>query len=326
MASCSLNSEQQNSSDSISSDSISSDSNSSNSSENEHAHSFSDAYSYDDTYHWHECSGCNEIADKAEHVFGDWIVDKQPTEKEKGERHKDCTVCDYSIHEEMDKLEHVHKAGEAVEENIVPATCLTDGSYYLVTYCVDCENELSREFNIVPALGHDWDAASYTWNADYSKCTAERMCKRDNSHEESEVVNSTYSVLNDPTCEEDSIVRYSAVFANSVFETQNKDIVIEPATGHLYGQPTYEWDSDYSSCIARRICQNDPSHVESETISSKYQIITPAGVSTDGLGRYIAAFKNYAFEQQTHDIVIYATGSIDKLTFVLAYDETSYEV
>ena len=47
-----------------------------------------------------------------------------------------------------------HKAGEAVIENEVAATCTTDGSYDSVVYCVYCDKELSRETVKVSAPGH----------------------------------------------------------------------------------------------------------------------------------------------------------------------------
>ena len=49
---------------------------------------------------------------------------------------------------------HVHTPGTPVEENVVPASCLEDGSYDLVTYCSTCNQELDRESKTTPALGH----------------------------------------------------------------------------------------------------------------------------------------------------------------------------
>ena len=48
-----------------------------------------------------------------------------------------------------------HTEGEAVEENIVAATCTEGGSYDEVVYCTVCEEEISRETKTVDALGHD---------------------------------------------------------------------------------------------------------------------------------------------------------------------------
>lgn len=51
---------------------------------------------------------------------------------------------------------HVHHAGEAVQENVVAATCEESGSYDLVTYCTECQEEISREHKTTDALGHDY--------------------------------------------------------------------------------------------------------------------------------------------------------------------------
>lgn len=50
---------------------------------------------------------------------------------------------------------HHHIAGESVKENIIEPTCTQDGSYDLVTYCIDDYQEMSREHVVIPALGHD---------------------------------------------------------------------------------------------------------------------------------------------------------------------------
>ena len=40
-------------------------------------------------------------------------------------------------------------AGAPVEENVVPATCWVDGKKDIVTYCVNCGDELSRQKHVV---------------------------------------------------------------------------------------------------------------------------------------------------------------------------------
>lgn len=73
-----------------------------------HEHNFSSVWSSDETHHWHKCNGCDEIKDKSEHVFGEWVIDDQPTETKKGKRHHRCNICYYVAYEEMDVVEHVH--------------------------------------------------------------------------------------------------------------------------------------------------------------------------------------------------------------------------
>ena len=59
-----------------------------------HEHSFKTTWSKDDTYHWHDCTGCDEVSDKAKHTFVDTIV--EPTTSKGGYTEHKCTVCNYS--------------------------------------------------------------------------------------------------------------------------------------------------------------------------------------------------------------------------------------
>ena len=52
-----------------------------------------------------------------------------------------------------------HTPGEAKEEKRVESTCAAAGSYDMVTYCTVCEDELSRETNVIEALPHTPKAA-----------------------------------------------------------------------------------------------------------------------------------------------------------------------
>ena len=71
----------------------------------EHVHTPSE-WKSDETSHWHTCSGCDEILDKANHTFGDWVETKPATCTDKGERIKTCTVCNYVVKEEIPILGH----------------------------------------------------------------------------------------------------------------------------------------------------------------------------------------------------------------------------
>ena len=55
---------------------------------------------------------------------------------------------------------------------------------------------------------------------------------------------------------------------------------------HKWGEATYVWATDYSSCTAERVCLTDSTHVETETNSSTYQIVSEPKCETAGLGRY----------------------------------------
>ncbi|MDO4193985.1 MAG: hypothetical protein Q4D24_11825, partial [Erysipelotrichaceae bacterium] len=68
--------------------------------------------------------------------------------------------------------------------------------------------------------------------------------------------------------------------------------------------PTYEWSEDNSTVTATRICENDASHKETETVETVYSIKTEATHETAGIGVYTAKFENEAFEDQTIEVVI----------------------
>ena len=122
-----------------------------------HEHTFNDSWNFDETYHWHDAScGHDAVSGKGMHNFGDWVIIEEATEYNNGSRYKICSVCGFKATESIDKLEHVHKPGEAKEENRNEATCTQDGSYDLVTYCYECNKELFREHKTIPALGHNY--------------------------------------------------------------------------------------------------------------------------------------------------------------------------
>ena len=77
-------------------------------------HTPKDEWKSDETHHWHECVGCS-------------------TEK-----------VGYAE----------HTPAEAVKEKEVAATCAKEGSYELVVYCSECEEEISREAKTVEKLEH----------------------------------------------------------------------------------------------------------------------------------------------------------------------------
>ena len=73
-----------------------------------HTHNFSNSWSKDDTYHWHACSGCSEKEDKEYHQYGDWVITKEASEQEEGQKHRECSVCHYKEVAAINKLEHTH--------------------------------------------------------------------------------------------------------------------------------------------------------------------------------------------------------------------------
>jgi len=68
-------------------------------------HSWDEAYSYDSTSHWHECTRCDEINDKEDHISDGGVVTTPATEEETGLKTYSCTVC-----------------GTVIKTEVIPAT------------------------------------------------------------------------------------------------------------------------------------------------------------------------------------------------------------
>ena len=90
-----------------------------------HTHSWSSTWSKDANYHWKKCTDntCNEVNNKAQHTFGDWIIDNyaeimhdasgnQDIVTKVGNKHRVCSVCQYSEtathNDEAPLAEHTH--------------------------------------------------------------------------------------------------------------------------------------------------------------------------------------------------------------------------
>jgi len=114
-----------------------------------------------------------------------------------------------------------HTESETATASIAttPATCLNTG---LAVYTASFTNTAFATqvvSKVLPALSHDWDAPSYEWNADSTRCTATRYCRRDANHIEQEIA--VADIATTPaSCTADGMEVRTASFANSAFSEQ----------------------------------------------------------------------------------------------------------
>ena len=114
-------------------------------------------------------------------------------------------ICTHSgCSEILDKAEHF--GGTAICEN--KAVCSVCGVAY------------------GEKLGHDWGEVKYTWTSD-NTCKAERVCKHDSAHIESETVTATGTTITVATCKEKGKMKYTATFVNTAFAMQEKEVDID---------------------------------------------------------------------------------------------------
>ena len=94
------------------------------------------------------CTVCGYIESKgvsaAGHVWdSDYTIDKQPDCTNEGSRSIHCSKCD-AVKDSETIPSLGHTSGAPVHENVVAATCTSNGSYEAVTYCEVCKAEIQR--------------------------------------------------------------------------------------------------------------------------------------------------------------------------------------
>ena len=159
----------------------------------EHTHSYGSEWKNDADNHWHECS-CGDKKDTAAHTAGEWIIDTPATATTDGSKHKECTVCGYTMATETIPAtgggEHTHSYGSEWKNDAdnhwhecscgdkkdtaahtagewiidTPATATTDGSKH--KECTVCKRVL--ETGTIPAIGSGEHTHNYSsdWKSD----------------------------------------------------------------------------------------------------------------------------------------------------------------
>ena len=137
---------------------------------------------------------------------------------------------------------HIHDWGEwrTNGNGTHTRTCRTDNAHKETENCVGgtatythkpvcdvCHGEYGQ------AKSHDWGKATYTWTD--TVCKAERVCKRDSAHTESETRTATGTVIKAATCKEKGKMKYTATFENTAFTKQEKEVDIDFAE-HTFGK------------------------------------------------------------------------------------------
>ena len=250
----------------------------------------------DDKEHWQVYSCCNAIINKAAHVGG------KATCKDRAV----CTTCGAAY-----GGLGAHSFTEKVAEQYLKsaATCTAKAVYY--KSCTFCGEKGTETFETGNVLDHDWDEPSYTWTAvtDGYMCVASGKCKNCDA-DVSDIATVTYAVKKAPTCLNAGTGTYTATFSAAYgFPAQTKDVLL-PAIGHTWGTATYTWTQTETgyTCTAKRVCKNDPAHVESETVTGDYSVITEPTCLAAGLGRCQVSFKADWAKDASKDVSIPALG------------------
>ncbi len=205
---------------------------------------------------------------------------------------------------ERDSDHVVTETVETEEVVIILPTCVTVGRTDFTADFTKPEFTDQTETRSIPALGHIWGEAEYSWAEDYSSVTATHICTREGcTCEETETSLPIQRSISKPTCETAGQVMYIATFDNDAFTIQT-EIGLVPALGHAWGEAEYVWSEDNSSVTATRVCTRDGSHTETETADVSMSITKESTCTVEGEAVYTAEFANEAFTAQTKTEVL----------------------
>ena len=174
-------------------------------------------------YTEHICSCGDSYRDSYVPALGHdfaWVVDREPTDTEAGEKHEECNRC----HEKRNEGtiippqggQHTHSY-----DSVITAPTCTERGY--TTHTCSCGDSYVDTY--LDPLGHNWAASTYVWAGDYSSITATHVCKRDASHVETENGLISSSVTREATYDTEGEIVYTATFVNPAFKTQSKAVV-----------------------------------------------------------------------------------------------------
>ena len=153
------------------------------------------------------------------------------------------------------------------------ATCEEKGeTTYTATFETDGLMPQSETVADIPAKGHDWGEATYSWSVNEGSdtegtCTAIRQCKRNLRHEENETVKAEFRYI-EPSCTTDGSINCSSDdFTNEGFEKQVEKETL-PALGHDWSAwKVTKKPTTTAKGIETRVCKRDSSHKETRDVA-----------------------------------------------------------
>ncbi|MCR5417757.1 MAG: leucine-rich repeat domain-containing protein, partial [Lachnospiraceae bacterium] len=193
------------------------------------------------------------------------------------------------------RAEHTHEADEAVKENNVAPGCLTNGSYDMVTYCIHCHAELSRENKKVPPAGHDY-SVSYTWSQDGKSCVGKAVCKRAGCNASTQghfvTEEATVTTGSKTGATKDEVVTvYTAAFKNGIFKTQTKEISYKKSGTQVTDTKTG------SKVVVTSKAGEDPAVAYKGPVKAKAKNVTvPSAVTINGISYKVTSIADNAFK------------------------------
>lgn len=134
-----------------------------------HAHTFESSWSFDENNHWHAatCEHVDEINMYGQHTFGDWVIQKDSTISEFGNKTKTCSECGYVLNERIDKkpnkglaLENPYTIDEAIAiMSDYSSNQVSDNEFYIKGVVAEATYNESYDSYTIYFEGHEKNSA-----------------------------------------------------------------------------------------------------------------------------------------------------------------------
>ena len=182
---------------------------------------------------------------------------------------------------------------EVIEATVTRDSTCTRNGYTLCTATFNKSWAETQEKSVYTGeLEHDW-SFTYDWAEDYSSVVFDAVCRNDATH----TYHATITDIDHYVCAPisrnpgwvlDGLFRHQTVF---MFDGHTNAPSVELPI-HAWGDTTYEWAEDYSSCTAKRTCDANWCGA-SETAKATITTSTTEGDCTTGtVTTYTATFDN----------------------------------
>ncbi|MCR5623684.1 MAG: right-handed parallel beta-helix repeat-containing protein, partial [Lachnospiraceae bacterium] len=197
-----------------------------------------------------------------------------------------CLRC--GAEEERDIQNPSCNHGPFIKVEAVDPTCISYGmkEYYKCSQCGEVYPSINGERGDTPLTEEEFEDLridkdpinGHQWNHVVSENIVAATCENEGSYDE-------------------------VIYCSLCGAEKSREKKTMPALGHNWDTPTYEWSEDLSQVTAERVCLNDSTHIETETVDTVKTETAPT-CGEEGKTTYTATFTNEGFETQTKEIPI----------------------
>ncbi|MDO5152578.1 MAG: VWA domain-containing protein [Eubacteriales bacterium] len=244
-----------------------------------------------------QCLDCNAVTEAQQtipatgHSYDKGKVTQEPTAEEAGVKTYTCSVCGETYTEGIPATGPDHHWDEGKVTTQV--TCTAEG---VMTYTCTDEGCEETKTETIPATGHSWDEGKVTQEPTAEKAGVKTYTCSVCGETYTEEIPATGTdhhwdegkVTTPATCTAEGVMTYTCT-DEGCEETKTDTI---PATGHSYGEPTWDRDEKEENFIATFVCATCGA---SETVT--------ATIDEDGKAVVTFGDETYSYEFEAAPVV-----------------------